>query len=164
MKKTTIKLTLSVQMKQDLGNVAALSGGSVPEVIRGYLRDALYTPSQPTQVPPPRAPRVSNKSNKKRKHYENTPEERAVPDEATPYPADFDPPVRITAKANIFDRAAAIRTFRNWAVEKGMRYADWEDAFAVACNKWMFDARPDVFSSNERFTPRNESAIDDAKD
>ena len=147
MKKTTIKLTVSTQMKQDLQNVAALSGGSVPEVIRGYLRDALYSPPRPTEVTPPRAPRVSGiRRKRKEKIADATNTEPVPPDSTTLYPADFNPPERITEQAQL-NRSEALRIFRDWATAKEKKFANWEDAFAIACNGWIPEARPDVRES-----------------
>ena len=143
MKKTTIKLTLSTQMKQDLKNVAALSGGSVPEVIRGYLRDALYSPPRPTEVTLPRAHRVSGNRRKRKEKIANANTEPVSPDSTTPYPTDFNPPERITKQAQL-NRSEALRIFRDWATTKDKRFTDWNDAFAIACNGWIPDARPDV--------------------
>ena len=144
MKKTTIKLTLSTQMKQDLRNVAALSGGSVPEVIRGYLRDALYSPPRPTEVTLPRAPRVSGKKNKKKKKNNNP-----LTTNETTLPPDFDPPEAIARKYNL-EHHGAVKRFRDWATAKEKKFADWEDAFARACNSWLPEAAPELRLDPER--------------
>ena len=145
MKKTTIKLTVSVQMKQDLQNVAALSGGSVPEVIRGYLRDALYSPPRPTEVHPPRAPRVSGKKNKKKKKNNNS----LTTGKTTILPPDFDPPEHIARKYNL-DHQGAVKRFRDWATASHRGFTDWNEAFAVACNTWLPEVAPELRLDPER--------------
>ena len=161
MKKTQIKVTVSTQMKQDLQNVAALSGGSVPEVIRGYLRDSLYSPPRATQVPPPRARRVSGHTTTTTKETFN---KEGGADSATPYPEDFDPPERITDQARI-NREEAMRVFREWSLAKEKKYADWEKAFEVACHDWIPRARPHLRESGGddllETEKRDETVMDD---
>lgn len=161
MKKTQIKVTVSTQMKQDLQNVAALSGGSVPEVIRGYLRDSLYSPPKVTQVPPPRARRVSGHTTTTTKETFN---KEGGADSATPYPEDFDPPERITDQARI-NREEAMRVFREWSLAKEKKYADWEKAFEVACHDWIPRARPHLRESGGddllETEKRDETVMDD---
>ena len=143
MKKTKIQLTVSTQMKQDLKNVAALSGGTLAEVIRGCLRDFLYTSHRRRSDTPPRAPRVSGNRRKRKEKIANANTEPVSPDSTTPYPTDFNPPERITKQAQL-NRSEALRIFRDWATTKDKRFTDWNDAFAIACNGWIPDARPDV--------------------
>jgi len=161
MKKTQIKVTVSTQMKQDLQNVAALSGGSVPEVIRGYLRDSLYSPPKVTQGPPPRARRVSGNTTTTTKE---TFDKESGADSATPYPEDFDPPERITDQARI-NREEAMRVFREWSLAKEKKYADWEKAFEVACHDWIPRARPHLRESGGddllETEKRDETVMDD---
>ena len=157
MKKVQVKLTIPATMKQDLKNVAALSGGSVPEVIRGYLRDALYSPPRPTEVTPPRAPRVSGNRRKRKEKIADANTEPVMPDSTTPYPTDFNPPERITTQAQL-NRSEALRIFRDWATTKEKRFTDWNDAFTIACNGWIPEARPDVRERpRQPLTKRNET-------
>jgi len=145
MKKTQIKVTVSTQMKQDLQNVAALSGGSVPEVIRGYLRDSLYSPPRATQVPPPRAHEKKGSLKKKKKIGETTLREESAsehPAKATTLPPDFDPPESITKRARLH-RRGAIDAFINWAIKNEHKAVDWDIEFAGAC-KWIRERYPQL--------------------
>jgi hypothetical protein len=135
MKKTQIKVTVSTQMKQDLQNVAALSGGSVPEVIRGYLRDSLYSPPRATQVPPPRAHEKKGSLKKKKKIGETTFKKESVsehPAKATTLPPDFDPPEE-HATRNQLDYEKAVAVFVNWAVKNEHKAVDWDIEFHGWC-------------------------------
>ena len=144
MKKVQVKLTIPATMKQDLENVAALTGDSIQTLIKGYLREALYVPKQGSpQSPPPRAPRVSGIRRKRKEKTANANTEPVPPDSTTPYPTDFDPPERITKQAQL-NRSEALRIFRDWATTKDKRFIDWNDAFTIACNGWIPEARPDV--------------------
>ena len=125
MKKTTIKLTVSTQMKQDLQNVAALSGGSVAEVIRGAIKDTLYTPRMPTINPTPRAHRVAGSKYNKNKEATKKEENAAS---GTPLPPDFDPPESI-ARAARLDHAKTLAAFRNVHLANSTRYEDWIGAY-----------------------------------
>jgi len=158
MKKVQVKLTIPAPMKQDLENVAALTGDSIQTIIKGYVRDALYVPKQATQSSPPRAHRVSGiRRKRKEKVTDVTNTEPVPPDSTTPYPADFDPPKRITEQAQL-NRSEALRIFRDWATTKEKRFTDWNDAFAIACNGWIPEARPDVREyPRQPFTKRNET-------
>ena len=131
MKKTTIKLTVSTQMKQDLKNVAALSGGSVAEVIRGAIKDTLYTPRMPTINPTPRAHRVagSKYSINKIQSKKDAPAASGVP-----LPADFAPPQSIARNARL-DHAKTLAAFRNLHLSNSTRYEDWEVAYRYFCNE-----------------------------
>jgi len=145
MKKTQIKVTVSTQMKQDLQNVAALSGGSVPEVIRGYLRDSLYSPPRATQVPPSRAHEKKGSLKKKKKIGETTLREESAsehPAKATTLPPDFDPPESITKRARLH-RQGAIDAFTNWAIKNERRAVNWDIEFAGAC-KWIRERYPQL--------------------
>lgn len=145
MKKTQIKVTVSTQMKQDLQNVAALSGGSVPEVIRGYLRDSLYSPPRATQVPPPRAHEKKGSLKKKKKIGETTLREESAsehPAKTTMLPPDFDPPESITKRARLH-RQGAIDAFINWAIKNEHKAVDWDIEFAGAC-KWIRERYPQL--------------------
>jgi len=145
MKKTQIKVTVSTQMKQDLQNVAALSGGSVPEVIRGYLRDSLYSPPRATQVPPPRAHEKKGSLKKKKKIGETTLREESAsehPAKTTTLPPDFDPPESITKRARLH-RQGAIDAFINWAIKNEHKAVDWDIEFAGAC-KWIRERYPQL--------------------
>ena len=144
MKKVQVKLTIPATMKQDLKNVAALTGDSIQTIIKGYVRDALYVPKQAPQSPPPRAHRVSGiRRKRKEKVTDVTNTEPVPPDSTTPHPTDFDPPDRIPTQAQL-NRSEALRIFRDWATTKDKRFTDWNDAFAIACNGWIPEARPDV--------------------
>jgi hypothetical protein len=145
MKKVQVKLTIPAPMRQDLENIAALTGDSIQTIIKGYVRDALYVPKHgPPQSPPPRAHRVSGiRRKRKEKIADATNTEPVPPDSTTPHPADFDPPERITKQAQL-NRSEALRIFRDWATAKDKRFTDWNDAFAIACNGWIPEARPDV--------------------
>ena len=158
MKKVQVKLTVPATMKQDLENVAALTGDSIQTIIKGYVREALYVPKQgPPQSPPPRAPRVSGNRRKRKEKIVNANAEPVPPDSTTPCPADFDPPERITKQAQL-NRSEALRIFRDWATTKDKRFTDWNDAFAIACNGWIPEARPDVREyPRQPFTTRNET-------
>jgi len=125
MKKTTIKLTVSTQMKQDLKNVAALSGGSVAEVIRGAIKDTLYTPRMPTINPTPRARRVSGSKYNKNKEAMKKEESAAS---GVPLPADFAPPESI-ARAARLDHPKTLAAFRNVHLANSTRYEDWIGAY-----------------------------------
>ena len=131
MKKTTIKLTVSPQMKQDLKNVAALSGGSVAEVIRGAIKDTLYTPRMPTSNPTPRAHRVSGSKYSKDKIQ---PKKEATAASGVPLPADFAPPESIARNARL-DHAKTLAAFRNLHLSNSTRYEDWEVAYRYFCNE-----------------------------
>ena len=131
MKKTTIKLTVSVQMKQDLRNVAALSGGSVAEVIRGAIKDTLYTPRMPTINPTPRAPRVTGSKYSKDKIQ---PKKEATAASGVPLPADFAPPESIARNARL-DHAKTVAAFRNLHLSNSTRYEDWEAAYRYFCSE-----------------------------
>ena len=131
MKKTTIKLTVSTQMKQDLKNVAALSGGSVAEVIRGAIKDTLYTPRMPTINPTPRAHRVSGSKYSKDKIQ---PKMEATAASGVPLPADFAPPQSIARNARL-DHAKTLAAFRNLHLSNSTRYEDWEVAYRYFCNE-----------------------------
>ena len=144
MKKTQIKVTVSTQMKQDLQNVAALSGGSVPEVIRGYLRDSLYSPPRATQGPPPRA-HDKKGSLKKKIIGETTLREESAsehPAKATTLPPNFDPPESITKRARLH-RQGAIDAFTNWAIKNERKAVNWDIEFAGACN-WIRERYPQL--------------------
>ena len=131
MKKTTIKLTVSTQMKQDLKNVAALSGGSVAEVIRGAIKDTLYTPRMPTINPTPRAHRVSGSKYSKDKIQ---PKKEATAASGVPLPADFAPPESIARNARL-DHPKTLAAFRNLHLSNSTRYEDWEVAYRYFCNE-----------------------------
>ena len=131
MKKTTIKLTVSTQMKQDLKNVAALSGGSVAEVIRGAIKDTLYTPRMPTINPTPRAQRVSGSKYSKDKIQ---PKKAATAASGVPLPADFAPPQSIARNARL-DHPKTLAAFRNLHLSNSTRYEDWEVAYRYFCNE-----------------------------
>ena len=131
MKKTTIKLTVSTQMKQDLKNVAALSGGSVAEVIRGAIKDTLYTPRMPTINPTPRAHRVSGSKYSKDKIQ---PKKEATAASGVPLPADVAPPQSIARNARL-DHAKTLAAFRNLHLSNSTRYEDWEVAYRYFCNE-----------------------------
>ena len=78
-----------------------------------------------------------------------------MPDSTTPYPTDFDPPERITKQAQL-NRSEALRIFRDWATTKEKRFTDWNDAFTIACNGWIPEARPDVREyPRQPLTPRD---------
>ena len=144
MKKVQVKLTVPATMKQDLENVAALTGDSIQTIIKGYVRDALYVPKQAPQSPPPRAHRVSGIRRKRKEKIADASNPKPVPpDSTTPHPTDFNPPERITKQAQL-NRSEALRIFRDWATAKEKKFANWEDAFAIACNGWIPEARPDV--------------------
>ena len=144
MKKVQVKLTIPATMKQDLKNVAALTGDSIQTIIKGYVREALYVPKQgPPQSPPPRAPRVSGIRRKRKEKIADANTEPVPPDSTTPHPTDFDPPERITKQAQL-NRSEALRIFRDWATTKDKRFTAWNAAFAIACNGWIPEARPDV--------------------
>ena len=131
MKKTTIKLTVSTQMKQDLKNVAALSGGSVAEVIRGAIKDTLYTPRMPVINPTPRAHRVLGSKYSKDKIQ---PKKEANAASGVPLPADFAPPESIARNARL-DHAKTLAAFRNLHLSNSTRYEDWEVAFRYFCSE-----------------------------
>ena len=131
MKKTTIKLTVSTQMKQDLQNVAALSGGSVAEVIRGAIKDTLYTPRMPTINPTPRAHRVAGSKYSINKIQSK---KDATAASGGPLPADFAPPQSIARNARL-DHAKTLAAFRNLHLSNSTRYEDWEVAYRYFCNE-----------------------------
>ena len=131
MKKTTIKLTVSTQMKQDLKNVAALSGGSVAEVIRGAIKDTLYTPRMPTINPTPRAHRVAGSKYSINKIQSK---KDATAASGVPLPADFAPPQSIARNARL-DHAKTLAAFRNLHLSNSTRYEDWEVAYRYFCNE-----------------------------
>ena len=130
-------------MRQDLENVAALTGDSIQTIIKGYLRDALYVPKQgPPQSPPPRAHRVSEKKNKKKKNNPLTTNE-------TRMPPDFDPPEHIARKYHL-EHHGAVKRFRDWATLTDKWFTDWNEAFAVACNGWLPQVAPELRLDPER--------------
>ena len=131
MKKTTIKLTVSTQMKQDLQNVAALSGGSVAEVIRGAIKDTLYTPRMPTINPTPRAHRVAGSKYSINKIQSK---KDATAASGVPLPADFAPPESIARNARL-DHPKTLAAFRNLHLSNSTRYEDWEVAYRYFCNE-----------------------------
>ena len=131
MKKTTITLTVSTQMKQDLQNVAALSGGSVAEVIRGAIKDTLYTPRMPTINPTPRAPRVTGSKYSINKIQ---PKKESTAASGVPLPADFAPSESIARNARL-DHAKTLAAFRNLHLSNSTRYEDWEVAYRYFCNE-----------------------------
>ena len=62
---------------------------------------------------------------------------------------------RITKQAQL-NRSEALRIFRDWATAKDKKFANWEDAFAIACNGWIPEARPDVREyPRQPLTPRD---------
>ena len=125
MKKTTINLTVSTQMKQDLQNVAALSGGSVAEVIRGAIKDTLYTPRMPTINPTPRAHRVAGSKYSINKIQSK---KDATAASGVPLPADFAPPESIARNARL-DHPKTLAAFRNLHLANSTRYEDWIGAY-----------------------------------
>ena len=125
MKKTKIQVIVSTQMKQDLKNVATLSGGTLAEVIRGCLRDFLYTSHGRRSDTPPRARRVSGSKYNKNKEATKKEENAAS---GTPRPPDFDPPESI-ARAARLDHAKTLAAFRNVHLANSTRYEDWIGAY-----------------------------------
>ena len=142
MKKKKIQVTVSAHMLRDLQNVATLSGGNVSEVIRGCLRDMLYTYNRRTSDVPPRAHEKKG-SLKKKKIGETTLREESAnkhPAKATKLPPDFDPPESITKRARLH-RRGAIDAFTNWAIKNERRAVNWDIEFAGACN-WIRERYP----------------------
>ena len=118
-------------MKQDLKNVAALSGGSVAEVIRGAIKDTLYTPRMPTINPTPRAHRVAGSKYSKDKIQSK---KDATAASGVPLPADFAPPESIARNARL-DHPKTLAAFRNLHLSNSTRYEDWEVAYRYFCNE-----------------------------
>ena len=144
MKKKKIQVTVSAHMLRDLQNVAALSGGNVSEVIRGCLRDMLYTYNRRTSDVPPRA-HESKGSLKKKKIGETTFKKESAsehPAKAITLPPDFDPPESITKRARLH-RRGAIDAFTNWAIKNERRAVNWDIEFAGAC-KWIRERYPQL--------------------
>lgn len=145
MKKKKIQVTVSAHMLRDLQNVATLSGGNVSEVIRGCLRDMLYTYDRRTSDVPPRAHEKKGSLKKKKKIGETTLREESAnkhPAKATTLPPDFDPPESITKRARL-DRRGAIDAFTNWAIKNERRAVNWDIEFAGAC-KWIRERYPQL--------------------
>ncbi|MAH48877.1 hypothetical protein CMI37_23825 [Candidatus Pacearchaeota archaeon] len=118
-------------MKQDLKNVAALSGGSVAEVIRGAIKDTLYTPRIPTINPTPRAHRVSGSKYSINKIQ---PKKEANAASGVPLPADFAPPESIARNARL-DHPKTLAAFRNLHLSNSTLYEDWEVAYRYFCSE-----------------------------
>ena len=139
MKKTKIQVTVSDQMHRDLKNVATLSGGSVAEVARGYIRDGLYTPSKRREDTSLRSRRTPSPS------PAPVPADSPIPDRGTTLPNRFggDPHAKIAKEAGL-ESYGAIIAFCNWAVSKRKRFDDWDEAFKAACYGWIKRARPDL--------------------
>ena len=131
MKKTKIQLTVSTQMKQDLKNVATLSGGTLAEVIRGCLRDFLYTSHGRRSDTTPRAPRVAGSKYSINKIQ---PKKEATAASGVPLPADFAPPESIARNARL-DHPKTLAAFRNLHLSNSTRYEDWEVAYRYFCNE-----------------------------
>ena len=145
MKKKKIQVTVSAHMLRDLQNVATLSGGNVSEVIRGCLRDMLYTYDRRTSDVPPRAHEKKGSLKKKKKIGETTLREESAsehPAKATTLPPDFDPPQE-HATRNQLDYEKAVAVFVNWAVKNAHKAVDWDIEFAGAC-KWIRERYPQL--------------------
>ena len=145
MKKKKIQVTVSAHMLRDLQNVATLSGGNVSEVIRGCLRDMLYTYDRRTSDVPPRAHEKKGSLKKKKKIGETTLREESAsehPAKATTLPPDFDPPESITKRARLH-RRGAIDAFINWAIKNERKAVNWDIEFAGAC-KWIRERYPQL--------------------
>ena len=135
MKKKKIQVTVSAHMLRDLQNVATLSGGNVSEVIRGCLRDMLYTYNRRTSDVPPRAHEKKGSYKKKNNKGETTFKKESAgepPAKATTLPPDFDPPQE-HATRNQLDYEKAVAVFVNWAVKNEHKAVDWDIEFHGWC-------------------------------